>query len=54
MEAWEGLPKSLKLEVGSPYCFLCERPQRLVVLHPMRGWPKLFQLDSKVGPWRHC
>lgn len=51
VEGWEGLPQSLKLEVGSPQCFLCERPQRLVVLHPMRGHPKIFALEKKVGGW---
>lgn len=49
-QAWEGLPDSLRAEVGSPFCFLCQNAQRLVVLHPMRGQPKLFRLDGKVLP----
>jgi len=49
VEAWEGLPPGLQAEVGSPHCFLCEAPQRLVVPHQMRGWPKIFALEKKVG-----
>lgn len=48
MEVWEALPPGLKAEVGSPYCFLCQAAQRLVVPHQMRGWPKLFKLENKV------
>lgn len=39
----------LALQVGSRYCFLCEGAQRLVVPLQMRGWPKLFPLEKKVG-----
>lgn len=49
VEAWEGLPGGLIAEVGSPYCFLCQAPQRLVVPQQMRGFPKIFQLEKKVG-----
>ena len=42
-------PPVLCTQVGSPYCFLCERPQRLAVLHPLRGQHKLWRLDKKVG-----
>ncbi|CAD7700156.1 unnamed protein product [Ostreobium quekettii] len=48
VEGWEGLPDSIKLEVGSPYCFLCEQPQRLLVLHPVRGWPGIWKLPKKI------
>ncbi|KAL4436551.1 hypothetical protein ABPG75_003690 [Micractinium tetrahymenae] len=48
VEAWDALPGGLKAEVGSPYCFLCQAAQRLVVPQQMRGWPKLFQLEKKV------
>ncbi|EFN59729.1 hypothetical protein CHLNCDRAFT_133320 [Chlorella variabilis] len=48
VEAWEGLPGGLIAEVGSPYCFLCQAPQRLVVPQQMRGFPKIFQLEKKI------
>lgn len=48
VEGWEALPEGLKSEVGSPYCFLCQTPQRLVVPQQMRGWPKIFQLEKKL------
>jgi hypothetical protein len=49
VEAWEALPPGLRSEVGSPHCFLCQAPQRLVVPQRVRGWPKLWPLDKKVG-----
>ena len=48
VEAWEALPAGLKSEVGSPHCFLCQAPQRLVVPQQMRGQHKLFDLEKKV------
>ncbi len=49
MESWQILPETLKQEIGSPYCFLCENPKRLVVPQQMRGYPKLWQLPSKTA-----
>ena len=49
MEAWQTLPDTIKQEIGSPYCFLCENPKRLVVPQQMRGHPKLWQLPSKTA-----
>lgn len=48
VEGWAGLPESVVMEVGSPFCFLCARPERLVVPQQMRGWPKIFALEKKV------
>jgi hypothetical protein len=31
IEAWQGLPGSVRAEVGSPYGFLCGQPRSLVV-----------------------
>ncbi|DBB16891.1 TPA: hypothetical protein ACH3X3_015127 [Trebouxia sp. C0006] len=49
MESWQTLPDSIKQEIGSPFCFLCENPKRLVVPQQMRGHPKLWQLPSKTA-----
>lgn len=49
MEAWKTLPDTIKQEIGSPYCFLCENPKRLVVPQQMRGHPKLWQLPGKTA-----
>ncbi|PRW33985.1 activating signal cointegrator 1 [Chlorella sorokiniana] len=48
VEGWHGLPGGLKAEVGSPYCFLCEQPQRLVVPHAVRGQHKIWPLDKQL------
>lgn len=49
MESWQTLPDTIKQEIGSPFCFLCENPKRLVVPQQMRGYPKLWQLPSKTA-----
>ena len=49
MEAWKALPNTIKQEIGSPFCFLCENPKRLIVPQQMRGYPKLWQLPSKTA-----
>ncbi|XP_013776774.1 activating signal cointegrator 1-like [Limulus polyphemus] len=35
-------------ESGSPYVFICENPQELLVKFPMKGKHKIFQLDSRI------
>ena len=48
IEAWDGLPASIKEEVGSPYGFLCENPKYLVVPQAMRGHPKLWHVQGPI------
>eukprot|EP01026_Neomeris_dumetosa_P000906 TRINITY_DN10217_c0_g1_i3.p3 TRINITY_DN10217_c0_g1~~TRINITY_DN10217_c0_g1_i3.p3 ORF type:complete len:196 (-),score=32.96 TRINITY_DN10217_c0_g1_i3:280-867(-) len=47
IEAWEGLLESIKLEVSSPFGFLCEQPR--IVKNPikLRGQQKIFRLDNQ-------
>lgn len=49
MENWPALPDTIKQEIGSPFCFLCENPKRLVVPQQMRGHPKLWQLPGAMA-----
>lgn len=49
MENWPALPDTVKQEIGSPFCFLCENPKRLVVPQQMRGYPKLWQLPNAMA-----
>ena len=35
-------------ESTSPYVFICENPQELMIKFPMQGQHKIFQLDSKI------
>ncbi|XP_076354543.1 activating signal cointegrator 1 [Tachypleus tridentatus] len=35
-------------ESGSPYVFICENPQELLVKFPMKGKHKIFQLDPHI------
>lgn len=48
MAAWEALPGGLQVEVGSPFCFLCEQAQRLVVPQQMKGAHKIYPLEKKA------
>ena len=48
MAAWEQLPDALKLEVGSPHAFLCEKPMVLQRPISMRGNPRMWQLPPQV------
>lgn len=48
IEAWAGLPASVKEEIGSPYGFLCENARYLVVPQAMRGHPKLWHVQGPV------
>ncbi len=48
IEAWDGLPPSIKEEVGSPYAFLCENARYLVVPQAMRGHPKLWHVQGNI------
>eukprot|EP00891_Asterochloris_glomerata_P002696 jgi/Astpho2/2696/Aster-x1092 len=49
MDSWEGLPEALKQEVLSPFCFLCQNPQRLVIPQQMPGQRKLWTLPRRVA-----
>ena len=46
--AWEQLPETVKLEVGSPHAFLCEDPMVLQRPISMRGYPSIWQLPAQV------
>lgn len=51
VEAWPGLPAGLKMEVGSPFTWLCQAPRRLVVPQRMPGAPKIWTLPrAKLDP----
>ncbi|KAK9809140.1 hypothetical protein WJX72_010006 [[Myrmecia] bisecta] len=49
VEAWSGLPESIKMEIGSPYCYLCEVPRKVPVHQSMRGWPKMWNIPEDVA-----
>ena len=49
--AWPGLPAGLQMEVGSPFAWLCQAPQRLVVPQRMPGAPRIWTLPkAKLDP----
>ena len=43
------MPKGLPLEVLANYCFLCERPRRLLVPQPIRGQRQIWRLPAATA-----
>lgn len=48
VEAWPKLPSSVKLEVGSPYAYLCEDAKIMTAPIGLRGWPGLWPLPATI------
>ncbi|CAL8469973.1 g9515 [Coccomyxa elongata] len=48
VEAWPKLLSSVKLEVGSPYAFLCEDARIMTAPICLRGWPGLWPLPATI------
>jgi len=45
---WEELPKGVRLEGLTDYCWLCEDPQKLLVPFEMRGYQRVYNLERKI------
>jgi len=45
---WEELPKGVRLEGLTDYCWLCEDPQKLLVPFEMRGYQRVYNLEKKI------
>ncbi|KAF5197810.1 Activating signal cointegrator [Thalictrum thalictroides] len=45
---WEDVPEGVRLEGQTDFCWLCEKPQKLVVPFEMRGYQGVYNLDSKI------
>lgn len=45
----EGLPAGLREESESAHCFLCDRPQRLIVPQQIKGQHKIWPLPASVA-----
>ncbi len=46
VEAWTELPASVRAEVGSPFCFLCENPWLLVVKALTQSFCCILHIDT--------
>ncbi|EPS69256.1 hypothetical protein M569_05514, partial [Genlisea aurea] len=45
---WEAVPRSVRLEGQTRFCWLCEKPQKLVIPLEMRGYQGVYNLERKV------
>uniref|UniRef100_A0A7S2XVX9 ASCH domain-containing protein n=1 Tax=Fibrocapsa japonica TaxID=94617 RepID=A0A7S2XVX9_9STRA len=48
LQSHENLPESAKMESMSPYCFLAENPQRLMLPFQLSGQHKIWVLDGEA------
>lgn len=46
---WEELPEGVRLEGQTEFCWLCEKPQRLIIPFEMRGQQGVYNLERKIN-----
>nr|GMD95224.1 activating signal cointegrator 1 [Ipomoea batatas] len=45
---WDEIPEGVRLEGQTDFCWLCEKPQKLIVPFEMRGYQGVYNLERKV------
>nr|DAD19879.1 TPA_asm: hypothetical protein HUJ06_021342 [Nelumbo nucifera] len=45
---WEEVPEGVRLEGQTDFCWLCEKPQKLVIPFEMRGYQGVYNLEKKI------
>ncbi|KAK6645801.1 hypothetical protein PHAVU_L001688 [Phaseolus vulgaris] len=48
LACWEMVPEGVRLEAQTNYCWLCERPQKLLIPFEMRGYQGVYNLERKI------
>ncbi|TKY52078.1 Activating signal cointegrator 1 [Spatholobus suberectus] len=48
LACWEMVPEGVRLEAQTDYCWLCERPQKLLIPFEMRGYQGVYNLERKI------
>ncbi|CAK8572279.1 unnamed protein product [Lathyrus sativus] len=48
LSSWDMVPESVRLEAQTDYCWLCERPQKLLIPFEMRGYQGVYNLERKI------
>ncbi|KAF9605639.1 hypothetical protein IFM89_017982 [Coptis chinensis] len=46
--SWEEVPEGVRLEGQTKFCWLCEKPQKLIVPLEMRGYQDVYNLERKI------
>ncbi|KAH1229854.1 Activating signal cointegrator 1 [Glycine max] len=48
LACWEMVPEGVRVEAQTDYCWLCERPQKLLIPFEMRGYQGVYNLEKKI------
>lgn len=48
LASWEDVPQGVRLEALTAFCWLCEKPQKLLVPFEMRGYQGVYNLEKRV------
>ncbi|ESQ47426.1 hypothetical protein EUTSA_v10027851mg [Eutrema salsugineum] len=48
LQNWEAIPKGVRLEGQTNFCWLCEQPQKLIIPFEMRGYQGVYNLENKI------
>ncbi|KAK9140609.1 hypothetical protein Scep_010290 [Stephania cephalantha] len=48
LACWEEVPEGVRLEGQTDFCWLCEKPQKLVIPMEMRGYQGVYNLERKL------
>lgn len=49
LESWAAVPPGVRLEALTSFCWLCEKPQKLLVPFEMRGYQGVYNLEKKIN-----
>ncbi|CAI9277682.1 unnamed protein product [Lactuca saligna] len=48
LASWEDIPQGVRLEGLTPFCWLCEQPQKLLIPFEMRGYQGVYNLEKRI------
>jgi hypothetical protein len=48
LQNWEALSPGVRLEGQTDFCWLCEKPQKLIIPFEMRGYQGVYNLENKI------
>ncbi|KAL1219351.1 hypothetical protein V5N11_007880 [Cardamine amara subsp. amara] len=48
LQNWDALPQGVRLEGQTNFCWLCEKPQKLIIPFEMRGYQGVYNLENKI------
>ncbi|CAF2074913.1 unnamed protein product [Brassica oleracea var. botrytis] len=48
LKNWDALSQGVRLEGQTDFCWLCEKPQKLIIPFEMRGYQGVYNLENKI------